>query len=158
MSTNFKIKALEAAEFSYLFALRDQELERIGAVRMTADSNPGFPCRVSMEDAETGEELILLNYRHHKEEKSPYRGSGAIFVRKIGRTANPGINEIPKSLQHRLLSLRGYNKDGMMKTATVTEGKDLQEQLSMMFENEKIRYIHIHNAKQGCYQAMAERV
>jgi hypothetical protein len=156
MTVNFKIKSLEDKEFSGLFNLDNSELEKIGAVRMIVDEFPGFPCRISLEDAEIGEEIILLSYQHHKT-NSPYQASGPIFVRKIAKTPTFGTNEIPKMFNHRLLSLRGYDKNGFMKEASVTEGHLLKEQIIKTFENEKIKYIHIHNARPGCYNCVVER-
>jgi len=153
---NFRLKSLQDTEFSNLFKLDDLELEKIGAIRMTVDEFPGFPCRVSLQDAELGEEVILLSYQHHKT-NSPYRASGPIFVRKIAKTATLDINEIPKMFNHRLLSLRGFDKNGIMKDASVTEGQNLREQIIQIFVNEEIDYIHIHNAKPGCFNCVVER-
>ncbi|WP_431244956.1 DUF1203 domain-containing protein [Flavobacterium sp. P21] len=157
MKANFKILPLNHVEFLGLFELTDLELEKIGAIKMTVDKFPGFPCRVSLEDAEIGEEVILLPYKHHKT-NSPYQASGPIFVRKRATTPLFKNNEIPTMLNHRLLSLRSYDKNGIMKEAVVIEGNTLKEQIFKSFENEKIDYIHIHNAKPGCYNCLVERV
>lgn len=154
---NFRLKALDDKEFADLFLLDHQELEKLGAVKMSVDKFPGFPCRVSLEDAAVGEEVILLNYQHHKT-SSPYRASGPVFVRKIANTPTLGTNEIPKMFNHRLLSLRGYDKNGIMVEASVTEGNLLKDQIVKTFENEDISYIHIHNARPGCYNCLVERV
>jgi hypothetical protein len=154
---NFKIKALDDRQFSEVFNLSIEELEKIGAVKMIVDEYPGFPCRVSLEDAEIGEEVILLPYQHHKT-NSPYQSSGPIFVRKIAKTAIYDLNEIPKMFNHRLLSLRGYDKNAIMKDASVIEGTNLKAQILKTFENNEIHYIHIHNAKPGCYNCLVERV
>ncbi|MET3029118.1 DUF1203 domain-containing protein [Flavobacterium sp. UW10123] len=156
MEANFKIKSLNHTEFSGYFELTDLELEKIGAIRMTVDKFPGFPCRVSLEDAQIGEEVILLPYSHHKT-ISPYQASGPIFIRKKATTPTFEINQIPHMLNHRLLSLRGYNENGMMKEASVTEGSSLKESIIKTFENEKISYIHIHNARPGCFNCLVER-
>lgn len=153
---NFRIKSLDEKEFSHLFKLDHLQLAKLGAMRMTVDEFPGFPCRVSLEDAEIGEEVILLNYQHHKT-NSPYQASGPIFVRKIAKTKNCDVNEIPTMLNHRLLSVRGYDSDGLMKVATVIEGQQLKEQIVKIFENEEVSYIHIHNAKPGCFNCSVER-
>ncbi len=153
---NFRIKALDDREFVALFNLSNSELEKIGAVKMIVDEFPGFPCRVSLEDAEIGEEVILLPYQHHKT-NSPYQSSGPIFVRKIAKSSIYEINEIPKMFNHRLLSLRGYDKNAIMKDASVIEGNNLRAQLFKIFENDDIQYIHIHNAKPGCYNCLVER-
>lgn len=153
---NFRIKALDDREFFALFNLGNSELEKIGAVKMIVDEFPGFPCRVSLEDAEIGEEVILLPYQHHKT-NSPYQSSGPIFVRKIAKSSIYEINEIPKMFNHRLLSLRGYDKNAIMKDASVIEGNNLKEQIFKIFENDDIQYIHIHNARPGCYNCLVER-
>lgn len=153
---NFRIKALDDREFVALFNLGNSELEKIGAVKMIVDEFPGFPCRVSLEDAEIGEEVILLPYQHHKT-NSPYQSSGPIFVRKIAKSSIYEINEIPKMFNHRLLSLRGYDKNAIMKDASVIEGNNLKEQIFKIFENDDIQYIHIHNARPGCYNCLVER-
>ncbi len=153
---NFRIKALDVREFLELFNLGNSELEKMGAVKMVVDEFPGFPCRVSLEDAEIGEEVILLPYQHHKT-NSPYQSSGPIFVRKMAKTATYELNEIPKMFNHRLLSLRGYDKNAIMKDASVIEGNNLNEEIFKIFENDDIQYIHIHNAKPGCYNCLVER-
>lgn len=153
---NFQIKSLKDSEFADLFDLSDLELEKMGAARLTVDKKLAFPCRVCLEDAEPGEEVILLSYQHHKT-NSPYRSGGPIYIRKNAATAMLGINEIPKMLDHRLLSLRAYDKNGMMKQALVAEGHSLRTVLDTIFDNPEIEYIHIHNAKPGCYNCVVER-
>ncbi|WP_276500383.1 DUF1203 domain-containing protein [Terrimonas pollutisoli] len=154
---DFIIQSLQKKEFENLFSLSDTELKRQGIRRMTADTKPGFPCRVSLQDADIGDELLLLPYAFH-ETASPYRASGPVFVRKDAETAQFESNQIPLMLQHRLLSVRSYDTAGMMKGSTVIEGKELAEHLSIKFDDPAISYIHIHNAKAGCYNCVARRV
>lgn len=156
METNFKIKPLNHVEFSGYFELTNLELEKIRAIKMIVDKFPGFPCRISLEDAQIGEEVILLPYNHHKT-TSPYQASGPIFIRNKNSTPTFEINQIPQLFNHRLLSLRGYDKNGIMKEASVIEGKTLKEHIIKTFGNEKIDYIHIHNARPGCYNCLVER-
>ncbi len=157
MPVDFRLKSLPYHEFKNLFILTDSALKKMGATRMLVDKFPGFPCRVSLQDAEPGEEVILLPYQHHKT-NSPYQASGPIFVRKVAATAVLNTNEIPVMFNHRLLSLRGYDKNGIMKAAEVIEGNTLKEKLHQLFDNENIAYIHIHNARPGCYNCLVERV
>jgi len=157
MTNNFQIKALEAETFAPLFSLDKPALEKIRAIKMIVDKKPGYPCRVSLEDATPGEEVMLLTYQHHQT-NSPYQSSGPIFIRKNAVTAKPGINEIPAMLHHRLLSIRAYNHAGIMKESSVTEGAGLKAVLMKIFDNTDIEYIHIHNAKAGCFNCVAERV
>jgi len=157
MANNFRIVALDQLQFSSLFSLSESELNAKGMKKMIVDEFPGYPCRVSLTDAEIGEEVILLNYEHHNV-NSPYRSNGPIFIRKIGQTANPKMNEIPIMFNHRLLSIRGFDKDAIMIFAEVMSGENLKENLFSILQNHAISYLHIHNAKPGCYNCRVERV
>ncbi|MED2294676.1 DUF1203 domain-containing protein, partial [Bacillus thuringiensis] len=100
MRNNFQIVALQEKEFNNLFLMNEEVLKNIGAVKIIANKNPGYPCRVSLKDAEVGEEVILLNYQYHSV-NSPYKASGPIFIRKGATTAKLDVNEIPHMLHHR---------------------------------------------------------
>ena len=79
---DYRITGLFPEEFAHLAALDDATLARHRAVRRICDSQPGFPCRVSLEDAAPGERVLLVNYEHLPVE-SPYRASHAIYVREL---------------------------------------------------------------------------
>jgi hypothetical protein len=156
MKNNFQIVALDATLFTPLFEKKDADLATLGAHRMVVTEKPGTPCRISLADAEIGEEVILLPYTHHTTH-SPYQSSGPIFVRKNVATANVGVNEIPLMFHHRLLSLRGYDENAMMIEANVVEGKDLADSILQIFDNALVAYIHVHNARPGCYNCLVKR-
>lgn len=157
MNNSFQIKAINYTAIEHFFNLNQAELKQLGAVKSIADSNPGFPCRVSLIDAKIGEEVILFPYSHHKV-NSPYQATGPIFVRKNARTAAPKINEIPSFLNHRFLSLRIYNNAAMMIDAKTVKGDSLRAAINSIFENNLATYIQIHNAGPGCYNCQVDRV
>lgn len=152
----FQIQALPMESFQDLFDLDDITLQNRNAVKMRVDKKPGFPCRVSLQDAELGETVILLPYEHHAAH-SPYRASGPIFVRKEAVPAHLKINEIPAMLHHRVLSVRAYNATGFMQHAVVVEGTQLVETIQSCFADNTIEYLHIHNAKPGCFNCTVVR-
>ena len=154
---NFQISGLPLAEFRPLFALTDAELAERGIVRRVADANPGFPCRVSLADAQIGERLLLLNYEHLAV-ASPYRSRHAIFVRENASEARPAVNEIPAVLSRRLLSVRAYDQAGMMLAADVVPGSELESAIAAMFGDPAVTYLHVHNAKPGCFAARVDRI
>jgi len=156
MNVDFKIVAIEN-NFNHLFSLNKEELTSKGIVKIIADEKPGFPCRVSLEDAAIGEEIILLPFQHHKT-NSPYQSSGPIFVRKNAKSSNLKINEIPKMLLHRLLSLRIYDDKGMMIDAKTIEGKTIKNEIGIIFTNNLVSYIQIHNSSPGCYNCQVNKV
>ncbi len=156
MSAHFRMVALPAESFAPLFALAEGELRSRAMRLVVADASPGYPCRVSLADAEPGERLLLLPYTHHDVD-SPYRASGPIFVRERADTAHPAVNEIPLMLRHRLLSLRAYDASGMLVAAEVAEGTTLDERIRLAFADPLVTYLHLHNARPGCFNCRLER-
>ena len=153
---DFRVSGLDETEFVSLFGLSDEQLRERDIVRRVADRKPGFPCRVSLRDAEPGETLLLLNYEHLPV-ASPYRARHAIYVRENVRTAKPTVNEIPEVLRTRLLSLRAYDSAGMMVDADVAQGSDLEPAIQRMLAQPGVQFIHAHNAKPGCFAARIDR-
>jgi hypothetical protein len=153
---NFQISGLPVAPFAPLFGLSDAELAKHAIVRHTADKSPGFPCRVSLRDAAPGETLLLLNYEHLAV-ASPYRSSHAIYVREHAEEAHVAVNEVPEVLRRRLLSLRAFDKQGMMLDADVADGRDIEPLIERMLELREVDYLHVHNAKPGCFAARVDR-
>lgn len=156
MPNPFQITALPIENFASLFSLSDAALQARGAKRMVADKRPGFPCRVSLTDAEPGETVLLIPFTHH-DVASPYRASGPIFVRANAQTARPAINEIPVMLRSRLLSVRAYDAAATMIGADVVDGSELAEHISRFFDDPRVAYLHLHNARPGCFNCRVER-
>lgn len=152
---NFKITAIEN-KYNYLFNLNEEDLASKGVVKMIVDKKPGYPCRVTLEDVEIGEEVILFSFEYHKTD-SPYKAIGPIFIRKNAKKANLNINEIPEMLFKRLQSLRVYNKNGIMIEAKTLEGKEIRKEIESIFSNDLANYIQIHNANPGCYNCQVNR-
>ncbi|MBB1311088.1 DUF1203 domain-containing protein [Pseudoalteromonas sp. SR41-8] len=156
MTTNFLIKALTTDSFHELMLKNNDELKLFDAAWFTVDAEPGYPCRVSLTDAKIGERVLALSFCHHNV-NSPYKASGAIFVRENAPTVKLNINEVPKMLRHRLLSVRAYNSQKLMIEAEVAQGTELESTIGKQFQNSKVEYIHIHNANQGCFNCSVHR-
>jgi hypothetical protein len=154
---NFQISALGHEQFAPLFRLSNDELAGRFAVRRTATTKPGFPCRVSLADAEVGDQLILVNYAH-QDTASPYRASHAIFVREGVEQARPAVDEVPELFRFRMLSLRAFDGNGMIVTADLCDGKKIETLLGRQLALRTVEYVHIHYAKFGCYAARADHV
>jgi hypothetical protein len=153
---SFRPIGLPLSPFEPLFALGDEELAERGMRRVVADGKPGFPCRVTLEDAEPGERLILLPFEH-QDAHSPYRASGPIFVREGAREPFDAIDVVPPVLRGRLLSFRGYDDAGCIVEADVVQGDDAEAAIARFFARDDVRYIHVHNAKRGCFACRIER-
>ena len=153
---SFQVSGLSVAPFAQFFGLPDAELAKHQIVRHTADQSPGFPCRVSLRDAEVGETLLLLNYEHLAV-ATPYRSRHAIYVREFAEETRVAVNEVPDVLRRRLLSLRAFDKNGMLLDADVVDGHEVEPLIERMLADAKVDYIHVHNAKPGCFAARVDR-
>ena len=153
---SFQIHALAPDPFAPLFTLPDSELAKVQAIRMTVDSSPGYHCRVSLADAEIGETVILLNFTHQPAD-SPYQASHAIFVRENAEQAFPEPGVVPEVLETRLISARAFDENHQMVDAQVVDGSELSETIPAMFQDPAVAYLHLHNAKPGCFAARVTR-
>jgi hypothetical protein len=153
---DFRITGLPVAQFAPLFGLTEPELTAQGVIRYVADHNPGFPCRVSLQDAAVGDPVLLLNYEHLSV-SGPYRSRHAIYVREYAVEVRPAVNQVPDVLRIRLMSVRAFDNGGMMVDADVVEGASVDRLIGRYLDNPQVAYLHLHNAKRGCYAARAER-
>ena len=152
----YRISGLEPFNYSHLFGLNDAELAARGAVRMTADAKPGFPCRITLDDAEPGETLLLVNHCSHDSD-NPYRATHAIFVNESATEAAVYEDEIPPALDRRILSLRAFDRQGMMQDAALAQPGEADAVIRRLLAAEEIDHIDAHNAIRGCFAARVER-
>ncbi len=157
MNPSFVITGINLSELQPYLQMSKTALIRNNAQWITADSCPGYPCRVSLEDATLGEEVLLFNYQHNKM-TSPYAASGPVFIRKNAQQRLLATNEVPAMLFHRQLSLRAYDSQGMMTAAEVIQGEFLQSTAIEMLQNTVISYIDVHHAGPGCFACRINRV
>ena len=123
---------------------------------MTADGRPAFPCRITLDDAKAGETLLLVNHCSH-EGNNPYRASHAIFVSEGATEAAVYEDEIPPALDRRILSLRAFDKAGMMSDAALAQPGEADAVVRRLLTNEAIDHIDAHNAIRGCFAARVDR-
>ena len=152
----YVVRGLDPAPFAELFGLPDEELAVRGVVRMTVTERPSFPCRVSLTDRDLGESVLLLNHVSH-DVANPYRASHAIFVTEGAEAAAEYVDQVPPVFEPRVLSLRGFDPDGMMAEAILTQPGEADAGIRKLFENPEIETIHAHNATRGCFSARIER-
>src|SRR4051794_26168863 len=152
----YRITGLDPTPYRPLFGLSDEELLKRQVVRMTVTEKPSFPCRVTLEDREIGESVLLLNHVSH-DVASPYRASHAIFVTEGAEQAAEYVDRVPPVFEPRVLSLRGFDGEGMMVDALLTQPGEADAGIRKLFENPGVAIIHAHNAARGCFSARIER-
>ncbi|MBP7703904.1 MAG: DUF1203 domain-containing protein [Caulobacter sp.] len=153
---SFVVTGLSAEPFVHLFGADEAALAAAGAIRYRADSKPGFPCRITLEDAEPGETVLLLNHEHLDVE-TPYRARHAIFVREAATAPARCENAMPPALAGRLLAIRAYDADGMMIDAEIVEGAEAIQLVERFLADPRAAYLHAHNARRGCFAARIDR-
>jgi hypothetical protein len=149
---SFVITGLSPSDFSHLFGLPDEELSRQNIVRQTADKKPGYPCRITLEDAEPGETVLLLNHQSH-DAATPYASRYAVFVREGAQQAATFRNELPPALQNRPIALRLFDASGMLVGADMGMNDELKAMIEAGLARPGVAYIHAHNAMHGCFVA-----
>lgn len=153
---SYRISGLAPEGFARWFGQPDAVLAAAGVVRVRADAKPGYPCRVTLEDAEPGETLLLFHHVDH-DVATPFRNGFAIFVREGAAQAARYEDSLPPVLADRAIALRGYAADGMLRTAVLMEPGKVEEGIRALFAREDVAYIHAHNAAYGCFAARIER-
>ena len=153
---DYIVSGLPLAPFAPLCGLDAAALAVHGARRVVADARPGYLCRVTLEDAAPGESLLLLNWRH-LDGDTPYRSDGPIFVREAATASARFRNAIPGQQLSRLLSVRAYDGDGGMHDADVVEGVALEALVARLFADARVAFLHVHNARRGCYACRIDR-
>lgn len=152
----YRIAGLEPSIFSHLLGLSDEELAIHGALRVTADGRPSFPCRVQLDDAKAGETLLLVNHVSH-DIANPYRASHAIFISERANEAAVYVDEVPPALERRILSLRAFDGHGMMTDAALAQPGEADAVIRRLLSDPAVDHVDAHNATRGCFAARIER-
>jgi hypothetical protein len=153
---DFKITGLPVTSFASLLHLGDDALCVHGVEREVADAPNAYPCRITLEDAAPGEEMLLLSYAHQPA-GTPYASAGPIFIRRTAVATRTSLNEVPEQQRRRLLSVRAYDHRDWMVDAEVQEGTQLEALIERFLANPQVSYLHVHNARRGCYACRIDR-
>lgn len=153
----FRVSPLDSQAFEHLYGRSDEELLSLGARRMVVTVKPGFPCRLTLADAEVGESVLLVHFEHQPG-NSPYRASHAVFVREHATSVAPFDGALPEAIALRLLSVRAFDDADLMIDADVVKGSNAEPVIARMLDNADVAYLHLHNAKPGCYAARVDRL
>jgi hypothetical protein len=152
---SFRILGLSPEPFRPYFEMSDAELAAMGALRH-AVAEDGLPCRVSLAHARIGDEILLLNYEHQPAH-SPYRSRHAIYVSRGAARAFDEVDTVPDTITTRLISVRAFDANDMIVDADVVDGKEAAATFERLLASGDAAYLHVHNAKRGCYAARVER-
>lgn len=152
----YAVTGLPLDDFRPLFAMSDQDLAVRGVIRKTADAKPGYPCRVTLRDADPGDTVLLMNFESHSVD-TPYRSAYAIYVNEAAEQTLRTVDAVPPVFQGRPIALRIFSRDGMLIGADLARDEGIDGAIRRAFENPDAAYIHAHNAAHGCYAARIDR-
>ena len=152
---SFRVLGLSPDPFRRYFEMSDVELAAAGARRQVV-SEEGLPCRVSLAHARVGDEILLVNYEHQPGH-TPYRSRHAIYVSRSALHAFDAVNVVPEVIRTRLISVRAFDASHMMIDADVVDGTQAEQLFERLLANAQASYLHVHNARRGCYSARVER-
>lgn len=153
---SYRITGLKRDQFEDYFGMDDVDLAKHNAVRVTAGADKGWPCRISLEDAKAGEELILINHLSH-DVATPYRSAYAIYLRENAGMAAEYVDETPPVFEGRPMAFRAFDASGMLRNAALALPGQADAKIRELFASDEIAYIHAHNAAHGCFSAKVER-
>lgn len=153
---SYRVLGLSPEPFREFLDADQQTLRHHGVVRQVVREADSTPCRITLEDAEVGEEVLLLTYLH-LESASPYAASGPIFIRRGARARFDQVGVVPDQQRRRLLSVRGYDSRDMMVQSEVVPGTELEALIESLFADPTVAYMHAHYARAGCYACRIER-
>ncbi|MCZ8181565.1 MAG: DUF1203 domain-containing protein [Beijerinckiaceae bacterium] len=151
-SIRLAIRGLDPALFAPLFRLADAALMARGIRRVVVPEDPGiqYPCRVSLDYPQAGEEMLLLNYRHLDHPASPYRSEGPIFVRR-GVPAFDAVDRLPPIIIQRPMAVRAYDEEMMMVEAEIAGKDELADLARQWLEQPGIAHVDVHSMRRGCF-------
>lgn len=152
----YRITGLSPDTYAHLIGASDAILSEASAVRVTAEADKGWPCRISLKDAKAGESLILINHVSH-DVATPYRSAYAIYVTESANQPATYIDEIPPVFEGRPMAFRAFDRTGMLRDAALALPGQADAKIRELFETDDIAYIHAHNAAHGCFAAKVER-
>lgn len=154
---SFQFLSLSDTRFSLFFGKDSQSLAKLGVMTRVVDKKPGFPCRVSLQDAEIGERVLLLNFEHLPA-RSPFRSSHAIFVREGAKQIHLPPNVVPDFLRVRTLSLRAIDAQALLVNAQLCDGREVEKAVLALLADSNVERIHVHSAGPGCFLCEVQRV
>ena len=152
----FIVSGLPLETFQPLFGLSDDELAERGVVRRVIEDGDRAPCRITLEDAQPGDAVLLLNYEHQAA-ASPYRSRYAIYVNEAATATRQLTDELPRVFLGRPLALRAFDAQGFLVGAALAEYEQVRLGITRQFADPDTAYIHVHNAIPGCYAARVDR-
>lgn len=126
------------------------------ALTIAESPDGGAPCRHCLRRSTDGERLILFAHRPF-DSGGPYAEVGPVFIHAHECARYAATSIFPPAFAERTLTLRAYDDRGDIASAEVAPPGAWDGVLAGMFENERVRFVHVRNPAWGCYDFAVER-
>ncbi|MCB1633725.1 MAG: DUF1203 domain-containing protein [Xanthomonadales bacterium] len=158
MSTpiGFRVKGLDPRPYRHLYGQPEAMLADQGVHRITATEHGRYPDRASLQDAQPGQALLLLNHCH-LERPSPYAATHAIYLREGECEVAQFLNRLPPAWQGRTLAIRAIDARQWIVQARLVEFDDASEAINELLTDPTVTHLHAHYPATGCLAARIER-
>jgi hypothetical protein len=123
---------------------------------LTVSQSDPAPCRHCLRITQSGERLVVFAYCPF-ENSGPYAEVGPVFVHADRCESYDDHDRFPEDFRPRVLTMRGYNEDGLIETAELSGASNPEASIEHLFSNERVRFIHVRNPAWGCYDFRVDR-
>jgi len=124
--------------------------------RLAVWETDSVPCRLCLQRTKPGEPVILFAHRPF-DFTGPYAEVGPIFIHARACERYSDSNLFPPDFADRMLTMRGYNADGRIETAELSERGNPEATIGKLFANARVQFVHVRNPAWGCYDFRVER-
>ncbi len=126
-------------------------------LRRSISTGTGAPCRHCLQNAASGEAVLLGSYRLSAP-TGIYWTPSPIFVHAEACPRYQGESEIAPIIRTSLVSVRAYdaNQTVLYDLGQVAEGPDADAPLARALSDPRTSFVNIHTAKPGCLLCRVE--
>jgi len=118
----------------------------------------GNPCRHCLRDIPAGAPMLVLAWRPFPSVQ-PYAETGPIFL-CADCARHPDGPDLPPNIASRpQFLIRGYGADDRIAygTGRIVATAALAETCDALLADDRVAYVHLRSASNGCYQARVDR-
>ncbi|MGV2110566.1 DUF1203 domain-containing protein [Agrobacterium salinitolerans] len=134
-------------------AYRAGAADAYGNAPENAVSPGGMPCRHCLRQIGEGDAMLILAYRPFPS-LQPYAETGPVFLHADACERYPQTQTIPPMLDSPDYIVRGYGADDRIVygTGAVTATNEIVSRAQQLLERSDVAYVHVHSARNNCYQ------
>ena len=136
--------------------LRRDRLDDSGhALAPRFDGSP-HQCRACLRLTKPDEAVLLVSYSPFAS-SHPYAEVGPVFIHESECLPYSETSSYPAEFPHDAVVLRAYDADEAIEDAAFVGKRPVEEVISELFSNPRVRTIHARNSTWGCFMFRIDR-